>query len=150
MCDFARHLVYILISLSSLSLQAQHKAQPSVAGIWELVALEIPTYEELMRQASPEQKQQYRKEIATLIRFSSFEFRKDGTYSIYFAGSREEGKWRLDTNQQRLWIQRKEVDGSLAPETFIAIEKLDANEMILLNDYETGEIIRMRLKISRR
>ncbi|WP_038031274.1 hypothetical protein [Thermonema rossianum] len=125
---------------------AQKKADSLIAGQWQLVALEIPTYEELIRNAPPEQKQQYRNEIATLIRYSSFEFRPDGTYAIYFAGSREEGTWRLDPSLSKLWIRRKEADGSFAEETFIAIERLEKNEMVLLNDYESGEIIRMKLK----
>jgi len=140
----------LLLSACFLSMplftMAQKRTDSPIAGQWQLVALEIPTYEELIRNASPEQKQQYRNEVLTLIRYSSFEFRPDGTYSIYFAGNREEGTWRLDPSLSKLWIRRKEADGSYAEETFIAIEKLEKNEMVLLNDYESGEIIRMKLK----
>lgn len=138
-------LCMLLLHISHIT-TAQKKADSPIAGQWQLVALEIPTYEELIRNAPPEQKQQYRNELATLIRYSSFEFRPDGTYSIYFAGNREEGTWRLDSSLKKLWIRRKEADGSYAEETFIAIESLEKNEMVLLNDYESGEIIRMKLK----
>jgi hypothetical protein len=135
----------ILFFLSFSSFAQQSKAQ-WVVGTWKIAKLEIPHYEQLIAKATPEKKKQYEDELKLIAQSGTFQFKADGTYYIQFSGNQESGKWKLNQYASKLIKEEKMPNGQFMKPDEIGIESLTKNTMILLNDYEAGEIIRLTLK----
>ncbi|MEM9981935.1 MAG: hypothetical protein AAF734_05525, partial [Bacteroidota bacterium] len=114
-------------------------------GNWKLTKLEIPTMEQAIQQATPNERAQLKQELATMMRYAFFEFKADGTYHIIFGGDDEKGKWRLNPYGSKLYIQRRTAEGTYEEEDQIGVEVLEKKSLIILNEYDTGEVIRMAL-----
>jgi hypothetical protein len=132
-----------LLLWSSIALGQDKSRQ--VIGKWRVTKLEIPSYEQQIQQATPEQKEQFKKELELMMRYSSFEFKQDGSYQIVFAGQEEKGKWKLNPYGSKLIVEKQNTDGTWDKPSEIAIEALARNNMILLNDYDSGEVVRISL-----
>lgn len=136
----------LLFALLLTPLQAQQNKQAWVIGNWKVAQLEIPHYEQLIAKANPEQKKKYQEELKSMAQSASFEFRKDGTYLISFTGITETGKWSVNQYASQMTKQEKAPDGQFKQPDQVGIEVLTKNTMVLLNDYESGEIFRITLK----
>ncbi|GAB4128797.1 MAG: hypothetical protein OHK0045_23460 [Raineya sp.] len=117
-----------------------------VRGNWKVAKLEIPHYEQILARATPEKRKQVEEELKILAQSGDFRFNANGTYFITFAGNKEEGKWQVNQYVSKIIKQEKLPDGSFQKPDEVGIELLTKNTMVLLNDYEGGEIIRITLK----
>jgi len=136
----------IILFFLSFSASAQQAKNQWVVGTWKVVKLEIPHYEQLIAKATPEKKKQYEDELKLIAQSGSFQFKADGTYYIQFSGSQESGKWKLNQYASKLIKEEKMPNGQFMKPEEIGIESLTQKTMILLNDYEGGEIIRLTLR----
>jgi len=135
--------IFLCLTVSGFAQQAKNQW---IVGTWKVAKLEIPHYEQLMAKATPEKKKQYEEELKLIAQSGSFQFKGDGTYFIQFSGSQEAGKWKLNQYASKLIKEEKMANGQFMKPEEIGIESLTKNTMILLNDYEGGEIIRLTLK----
>ncbi|MCU0436783.1 MAG: hypothetical protein MUC49_02650 [Raineya sp.] len=136
-------IIFLFLSFSGFAQQSKNQW---VVGTWKVAKLEIPHYEQLIAKATPEKKKQIEKEIDLIAQSGLFQFKADGTYYIQFSGNKEAGKWKLNQYASKLIKEEKMPNGQFMKPEEIGIESLSKNTMILLNDYEGGEIIRLTLK----
>jgi len=125
---------------------AQTRRPEWVRGNWKVAKLEIPHYEQILARATPEKRKQVEEELKILAQSGDFRFNANGTYFITFAGNKEEGKWQVNQYVSKIIKQEKLPDGSFQKPEEVGIEQLTKNTMVLLNDYEGGEIIRITLR----
>jgi hypothetical protein len=142
-----KYLLLVTLSIGFTNLMAQNEEKVKwLAGSWKVVRLEIPSYEAQMKAANPEQKAKYKAELQKMMKFSFFEFKPDGSYQIIFSGNQEKGKWKFNQYASKLIVQKSLENGMYEAPNEIGIEYFVKNQLILLNDYESGEIIRMTLQ----
>ncbi len=139
-----------LMFLMFISLQTQLQAQQNdkkniVSGKWKVKKIEIPSMEQKIASASATDKEKFKAEMLMAAKKSSFEFDKNGNYRIFFNGNYEAGEWKVNDYGSKLFVKKALGNGSLDKEDQIGIEQLSKNTMVLLNDYETGEIVRITL-----
>lgn len=125
---------------------AQDNKTKWVVGNWKVEKIEMIHLEPIIAKASPEKKKQIEDELKLLAQSASLVFNADGTYTVIFSGIKEMGKWKLNTYASKIIKEQQNSDGSFQKPDEVGIEKLTPNTMVLLNDYETGEIIRMYLR----
>ncbi len=138
---YTLHFIFLTTFLYAQSPKAEW-----VRGNWKVAKLEIPHYEQILAKATPEKKKQVEEELKVLAQSGDFRFNADGTYFITFAGNKEQGKWQVNQYVSKIIKQEKLPDGSFQKPDEVGIELITKNTMILLNDYEGGEIIRITLK----
>ncbi len=129
-----------------VGLYAQNDKSVWVAGVWKVEKIEMIHLEPIIAKASPEKKKQIEDELKLMAQSASFEFHRSGNYTAIFSGVKENGKWKLNAYASKLIKEQQNPDGSFQQPEEVGIEQLSKNSMILLNDYETGEIIRMYLR----
>ena len=145
-CKNTCFLTFFLMFFMSISLQAQQNDKKSIIlGKWKVKKIEIPSIEQKIATASATDKEKFRAEMLMAAKKSSFEFDKDGNYRIFFNGNYEAGEWKMNEYGSKLFVKKSLGNGSLDKEDQIGIEQLSKNTMVLLNDYETGEIVRITL-----
>jgi hypothetical protein len=137
--------LYLLCFVATISVAQQNKTQ-WVVGNWKVEKLEFLHYDPLLKQATPEKKKQYEEELKALAQNSAFQFKNDGTYLIQFSGIQEVGKWKLNQYASKLIKEEKLPSGQFQKPDEVGIETLTKNTMVLLNDYPSGEIVRIFLK----
>lgn len=125
---------------------AQNGKTAWVIGSWKVDKIEMIHLEPIIAKASPAKKKQIEDELKLLAQSASLVFNADGTYTVIFSGIKEMGKWKLNTYASKIIKEQQNSDGSFQKPDEVGIEKLTPNTMVLLNDYETGEIIRMYLR----
>ncbi|PKQ70470.1 hypothetical protein [Raineya orbicola] len=129
-----------------MGLYAQNDKSFWVAGVWKVEKIEMIHLEPIIAKATPEKKKQIEDELKLMAQSASFEFNRNGNYSAVFSGAKEIGKWKLNAYASKLIKEQQNPDGSFQKPDEVGIEQLTKNSMVLLNDYETGEIIRMYLR----
>ncbi len=139
-------IAFFLMFFLSISLQAQQNDKKNIiAGKWKVKKIEIPSMEQKIASASATDKEKFKAEMLMAAKKSSFEFDKNGNYRIFFNGNYEAGEWKVNEYGSKLFVKKALGNGSLDKEDQIGIEQLSKNTMVLLNDYETGEIVRITL-----
>ena len=137
---------FLMLFLMSVSLQAQQNDKKNIIyGKWKVKKIEIPSMEQKIATASATDKEKFKAEMLMAAKKSSFEFDKNGNYRIFFNGNYEAGEWKVNDYGSKLFVKKALGNGSLDKEDQIGIEQLSKSTMVLLNDYETGEIVRITL-----
>ena len=137
---------FFFLFFLSISLQAQQNDKKNIiSGRWKVKKIEIPSMEQKIATASAPDKEKFKAEMLMAAKKSSFEFDKNGNYRIFFNGNYESGEWKVNDYGSKLFVKKALGNGSLDKEDQIGIEQLSKNTMVLLNDYETGEIVRITL-----
>ncbi|MCS6795147.1 MAG: hypothetical protein NZ516_04235 [Raineya sp.] len=139
-------MIFVCCFFLPLGLLAQNDKTNWVSGSWKVEKIEMIHLEPIIAKATPEKKKQIEDELKMLAQTASFEFNKNGTYTAIFSGAKETGKWKLNAYASKIIKEQQNPDGTFQKPDEVGIESLTKNTMVLLNDYETGEIIRMFLR----
>lgn len=139
-------LICLIILISATAFLApQVDKRKLIIQKWKVNSLEFPAYAKALETASPEQRKEFESKIDEMVKDSYFHFKKDSTYEISMSGTLEKGKWKLNPAQDKLLVKSILEDGTQTEEQQINIEELTEKRLVLINNFESGEIIKVVL-----